>query len=374
MLHLKKQVFLAISFILITATGIFISCNDNGITEDEYQIQYYRTAQLKNIYTNGISVLTENFISKITNLKKNTISFKQNYSLENLTRIQDNWKNTMLVWKELEVYNLGEIEDSFIHFEINRWETNTRLIDEYINSLDIINETYIESKGSSSKGLSALEYLLFSSEDNQIVLNTFTSSSNKLRRFEYLLALIENLDRKANQLKTLWVNNKDSFITSLENGISGSQSQITNAMVSILEEIIISKLGKPLGEQTGGITNINYLESYRSGFSLSIISKYLQAVEKCFTGNFKQNSIKWGYDNYLELIGKTDLTKKINDAILDCKLKIEGINNPLRIELLTNKEKITELRSSFTNLLVLVKVDLANAIGTTITISDNDGD
>ncbi len=374
MLHFNKQIILIISVLIIITTCLFISCDNSGITEDQYQIEYYRTAQLENIYENEIHILSIKFVTEATSLKQKISTLKQTPSVVNLTNTQNSWKNVMRVWKQLELYNLGTIEDSFIHFEINRWKTNTNLINSYINGSDIINEGFIDSKGSSAKGLSALEYLLFSSDDNDTILNTFTVNTNSQRRLEYLAALIDDLENKATQLKTLWINNKATFLNSLENGISGSQNQLTNAMVSLLEEIIISKLGKPLGEQNGGTVIIDLLEAHRSMFSLEIIHEHLIALEKCYTGNFKQNSIKWGYDNYLELIGQTSLNERINKAFANCKLKIDIIKNPLREELVHNKQQVSDLRASITNLLILIKVDLANAIGSTITISDNDGD
>ncbi|WP_299158674.1 imelysin family protein [uncultured Tenacibaculum sp.] len=374
MLHFNKKILIVFSALLIITSSLFISCDDKGVTEDRYQIEYYRTAQLKNIYNNGIVTLTDTFGQEVIQLKESINNLKQTTTLNNLVSAQNNWKDVMKTWKQLELYNLGAIQNSFIHFEINRWETNTSLINDYIDGSDAINETYVESKGSSAKGLSAIEFLLFSSENNQTVLNTLTTALNSQRRLDYLLALSENLEKKETKLKTLWTNSEDTFLNSLQNGISGSQNQLTNAMVSLIEEIVISKLGKPLGEKTGGIISINSLEAYRSGFSLEIINQHLIALEKCYSGNFKQNSIKWGYDNYLDLIGSITLNEKINTAFANCKLKIEAVKNPLREELINNKQNVAELRSSFTNLLVLIKVDLANAIGSTITISDNDGD
>ncbi|CAM1333346.1 imelysin family protein [Tenacibaculum aestuariivivum] len=372
MLHFKNLLILIITILIINTISIFISCNDTGITENEYQIEYYRATQFKNIYENEIIILANKFVSQTTTFKQQINSFKQTPLLENLIATQNSWKSVMNTWKQLELYNLGAIENSFIHFEINRWKTNTNLINSYIEGTDDINEAYINSKGSSAKGLAALEYLLFSSNNTQEVLNTLTN--NNIRRLSYLLALADDLENKAIQLEALWINNKNTFITSVENSINGSQNQLTNAMVSLLEEIIIAKLGDPLGEQTNGVSDINLLEAYRSGYSLNIIYKHLIAIEKCYTGNFKENTIQWGYDNYLNLIGKATLNKKIKESFTDCKLKISSIKNPLREELINNKQNVVNLRASFTNLLILIKVDLANAIGSTITISDNDGD
>lgn len=374
MFKTHKKTLLIFPSIVISTLLFFVSCNTDGITESDYQIQYTRTAQLDNIYENEILVLSNDFIHKTTLLQTSVQEFKTTSSLENLTKTQASWIAALKVWKQLELYNLGAVENSFIHFEINRWATNTETIDEYIYGNETINDTFIASKGSSSKGISALEYLLFSSEENQEVLNSFTTDINFERKLDYLEALAINLKTKADALLSIWKNDKDNFISSIENGISGSQNQLTNAMITLIEEIIISKLGNPLGDNTGGVINIEALEATRSKSSLIIIQEHLTALKRCYNGSFLENEINWGYDNYLYLIEREDLDVSIIAAFEACQTKIDAIKNPLIEEIISNPENVTNLRDAFRDLLVLIKVDMSNAIGTTVTINDNDGD
>jgi predicted lipoprotein len=374
MFKINKKKLVIIPTIIITSLLFFVSCNTDGITESEYQIQYTRTAQLENIYENEILVLSNEFIQKTTLLQSNVQEFKTNSTLVNLTETQASWVATLKVWKQLELYNLGAVENSFIHFEINRWATNTETIDEYIDGNETINDTFIASKGSSAKGIAAIEYLLFSSEENQEVLNSFKTDLNFERRLNYLEALAINLKIKANALLSIWENDKDNFISSLENGISGSQNQLTNAMINLIEEIIISKLGNPLGDKTGGIINVDALEAARSKSSLIIIQEHLTALKRCFTGEILENDINWGFDNYLSLIERDDLNTSIIEAFNTCQTKIDTIKTPLIDEIKNTPENVTNLQDAFRNLLILIKVDLSNAIGATVTLNDNDGD
>lgn len=369
-----KKIFLAIPVLFISSLLLFMSCNNEGISESEYQIEYTRTAQLKNTYENEIIVLATTFIQKTSLLKTSIVNFKNNTSISNLTIAKENWLEVLKTWKQLELYNLSAVENSFIHFEINRWETNTDNINKFIDGNEVINEAFIAPKGSSSKGISALEYLLFSSDDNQNVLNSFTIDTNYDRRLDYILALSENLYLKSNELFSLWENDKVSFISSIENGISGSQNQLTNAMINLIEEVIISKLGNPLGDNSGGVLKIDALEAARSKSSLLIIKEHLTALKRCYTGAFIDNDIQWGFDNYLKLISREDLDINILDAFNECQIKIDNITNALSVELLENTKSITDLQESFRDLLILVKVDLSNAIGATVTLNDNDGD
>ncbi len=374
MTQIPKKIFLSISVLFISSILLFMSCNNEGISESEYQIEYTRTEQLKNTYENEIIVLASLFIKKTSLLKTSIVNFKSNTTLTNLATTKENWLEVLKTWKQLELYNLSAVENSFIHFEINRWETNTENVNIFINGNEVINEAFIASKGSSSKGISALEYLLFSSDNNQNVLNSFTIDTNYNRRLDYILALSENLHLKANELLNLWENDKISFISSIENGISGSQNQLTNAMINLIEEVIISKLGNPLGDKSGGIIKTDALEAARSKSSLLIIQEHLTALKRCYTGAFIDNDIQWGFDNYLTLISREDLDISILNAFNNCQIKIDKISNPLSEELLQNTQNITDLQDSFRDLLILIKVDLSNAIGATVTLNDNDGD
>ena len=374
MLRINKRTLIIIPIIVAAVLLFLWSCNTEGISESEYQIQYTRTAQLKNIYENEILVLSNEFIKKTTLLQTSIEDFKTTTTLENLTKTQANWIASLKVWKQLELYNLGAVENSFIHFEINRWATNTSNIDAYINGNEAIDETFIASKGSSSKGLSALEYLLFSSEENQEILNSFTTELNFERKLDYLVALSINLKTKSKDLLSIWENEKTNFISSVENGITGSQNQLTNAMINLIEEIIISKLGNPLGDKTGGIINIDALEATRSKTSLIIIQEHLNALKKCYTGHLLENEINWGFDNYLSLIERDDLSNSILEAFTACQTKIESIKNPLVLEIVHTPKNVIDLQDAFRDLLVLIKIDLSNAIGATVTLNDNDGD
>lgn len=371
-LNIKTLSITLLSIILIAT--FFVSCDKDGISEDEYQIQYRREAQLNNAYTNGIIPLNSSFVFNAKELKTQTQTFVQQPNIENLKNLKIQWVNTLKTWKHLELYNLGIIEDSFIHFEINRWPTNIGIVNNFIEGTETINADFIAGNGSSSKGISAMEYLLFSFDDNQEILDQFTTSPNFERRQAYLLSLSENLETKAIALQTLWIMHETDFISSLENGISGSQNQLTNAMVALIEEIIISKLGNPLGNGNGGEINIEDLEAYRSENSLLIIQEHLIALKTLYTGNFNQDSINWGFNDYLYLIGRTTLNDAITVSFNNCQERLDVILGSLKQELQDTPQNVIELQDALNGLLVLIKVDMANAIGTTITINDNDGD
>ncbi|WP_291871447.1 imelysin family protein [Maribacter sp.] len=347
-------------FICIT---IFIACEQEGNSEFTSEVQLYKNAQLSNIYDNEIYPLTIEFTTETNVLVSLAKTYKGQPTAANLETLQLQWKSIQLIWKQLELYDLGDIANSFITFEINRWPTNPENIEEIIASDDVINADYIATKGSSSKGISGLEYLIFSNKNTA-----------KTRRLDYIVAVSKNLELKANQLASIWADYAPSFTTALNNGIDGSQNQVINAMVTLIEEIIISKLGNALGDTNGGTIEVNRLEAYRSSFSKEIIATHLSALKKCYSGEFAQTPFRVGFDDFLTLIGSEAFSEKINTQFKDCENKLNAIPSSLKEEIENNPENVIALKDAMRELLILIKVDMANILGSTITFNDNDGD
>ncbi len=367
---MMKRIYIFLGIIVSTISFLlFQACEKEGNSEFSSEVEYYKYSQLKNIYENEIVPLNNAFVFETEKLETLTKVFQLETTEANLNALREQWKVVQMVWKQLELYDLGEVGNSFIAFEINRWPTDTERIDGNIEGTDNIDADFIASLGSSSKGISGMEYLLFS-----YGLDSFTTDPDAVRRLDYLTALGENLSLKALQLQELWEANEIAFTKTLENGIGGSQNQVINAMVTLIEEIIISKLGNPLGDSNGGTIAPERLEAYRSLTSKEIIQQHLTALERLYKGDFLQTPFRVGFDDFLVLIGSEDFSAKINAQFKDCQRKLDVFQNPLATELETNPDAVVDLKNSFRDLLVLIKVDMANVLGSTITFNDNDGD
>ena len=364
----KKITFSLLCCLLLTV--IFQSCENDTDSDTLSNTEFHKKAQLTNIYDNEISPLSLNFTEQTLLLRVAIQEYQVSPTAENLSLAQEQWKASQLVWKQLELYDLASVADSFISFEINRWPTDTSRIEENINGTELLNEEFIASKGSSSKGLAALEYLLFARSDASLS----TASDYEIRKSAYMISVAQNLNTKAIELEALWKTNEADFVGALENGISGSQNQVINAMVTLIEEIIISKLGNPLGDTNGGTIEPERFEAYYSKFSKEIIQQHLTALNRSYKGDFAQTSFRVGFDDFLELIGSEEFSIKISDQFSECQKQLDAIKGTLEDEIVSNPDNVVALKDSLRDLLVLIKVDMANVLGSTITFNDNDGD
>jgi len=364
---------IAFFFTIITITFL-ISCENDDLSIEEQQ-QSLRESQLRNIYDNGVTPLLDNFIENTIALNEAAVNFSQNKTEAQLENIRRQWLETLLVWKNLELFDVGDIQDSFIHFQINRWPSNTVFIDNFIAGDEVINEAFINSNGSSSKGISAIEYLLYSGETSQETLTSFISTDNAERRTNYLIALTENLVIKSQELKERWEVYAPTFYSTLEIGLNGSQNQLINAMITLSEQIVILKLGNALGDQNGGNIDITELENYRSQVSLESIEQNVRTLYNTYTGVYRNDDDdSIGFDNFLSLLNANVIDEAIRTSFEENLTFINNIQGSLINALETNPQQVIELQSSLNELEVLIKVDMANALGVIVTVNSNDGD
>ena len=144
-----KKIHYLIILIISGIVSIVISCkNDDTTTADEYTNKYYKREQLNNIYENEIIPLHQQFSIETQTLSNIALNFSNNINTENLRQLKQQWKVLTSVWKKCELYDIGAIKDSFIHYTINSWPANVNFIENNIATTAIINEHYISSIGS----------------------------------------------------------------------------------------------------------------------------------------------------------------------------------------------------------------------------------
>jgi len=362
---MKKKIICTTVFVF-TVLFTFTNCNSGTVTESDYLVSYNRTDQLKHLYDNEIFPLHTQLVEETKTLKEKVTLFSTTQTEANFIELQNQWKKTTKTWKRCELFDIGIINTSFIHYRIHRWPIDTDKIESYIDGINPINISFIENKGSSTKGIAAIEYILFNYNKTSILTDQ--------RKIDYLKALATNLHNNTIELHSLWKTYENSFKETVENGISGSQNRLLNAIVSSIEETIQTKIGKALGSKNGGNIDTHELEAYRSEYSLELMQSTLLSIKNCFTGDFGTNTRKIGFNSYIIAFENETLITEINAAILNCETQLEAINQSLEATIINDTNQVALLKESFKELLYLIKIDVSSFIGSTLTFNDNDGD
>ncbi len=183
-----------------------------------------------------------------------------------LTAAREAWTTAFLAWRSTTAYHFGPARDMNLGPELATWPTNVTAIEANVAATDAIDAHYVDALGAGSKGLSALEYLLFAypgytARDDAMTL----AALGETRRCAYAVALADHVERVTGQLETAWSAGGGNYVGTFVNaGNAGntsftSQQAAVDALVSQIREAVertkVDRIGKPLGRTvaTGGV-------------------------------------------------------------------------------------------------------------------------
>ncbi|SEB50123.1 Predicted lipoprotein [Tenacibaculum sp. MAR_2009_124] len=353
----KRLTFIAILIVIILAAA----CSSESDNQNSFDIQQLRADFINLIEQPTTTLFTQN----IRSLHTTITSFSNNTSIQNLQAVKEAWKKAAEAFSSIEPYNIGEIKNSNIQTSFYTWGADDTGINAYIASTNTIDQESINSLPTTQRGLSAIEFLLFEFSEQQTV-----ESFMNTRRINYLSTLGENLVSKSNIYKTLWENTRNDFIQNNQTGINGSMNQIVNQMYALLEDIKSLKIGEPAGIERTSNPDSELLQAEKSSYSLNLIKENIESIKSLYFGNAN------GLDDYIfSKTNTTELNDEITKTFNNIESAISSLNHiPLNQSIFNKPTEVQNLYNTIRDLLILMKVDVADVLSITITVTDNDGD
>ncbi|MEM7539110.1 MAG: imelysin family protein [Chloroflexota bacterium] len=337
--------------------------------------QFDRRAMLTNIANVVILPAHERLAAESAQLQFAIEQFAAEPTAETLITAQEQWVTTAAAGSSIEPFMLRFT--MLIRGQIKKWPINTKFIEDFIADTEQIDEPFISSIGSTSKGLGALEYLLFAVAENDIVdsdtaiddeiLATLTANP---QRTAYLVASAQNLTITTARLNEMWSaeggNQAQRFIDADDagNNVQGSISILANEMIALVEGMVKDKIDEPLQG------------AYAEAQPEAVESPYGQASVPLMVANLRsaQNIMHAGFGEYLGFLGQSELADAIDSQFEKAIGTLEEIAPSLQVAVIDSPDAVQAARDEVKALLVLLKVDMANQMSITVTFSDNDGD
>ena len=359
---MKKIIYFTLLTLLV------LSCSNEDETSDNknFDVQKLRSEFINEIETS----LTNNFINSTTALNESILLFLNDLTEGNLLELQKQWESTALAFSSIEVMDIGAIRTSLIMTSFYSWEADETSINSYIASGDPITASVINSRPTNTRGLGAIEFLIFEKPTNE-TLSDFSDE----RRKTYLKTLGENLIEKSQILNTTWTGYREEFISNNQTGINGGVNMLVNQLNVLLENVKRFKLGEPAGLENSAIKDVSALQAEKSKQSLLFIEENINSIKKIL---FQTDNSIVNYAKYIADSSELEI-KLINQFTL-IEGNISAIKGDTTIEksleeaINSNSPFVQDLYENIQSLIVLIKVDLASTLSITITFTDNDGD
>jgi predicted lipoprotein len=336
--------------------------------------RFTREAMLREISHNVFLAGYADLHSKLIKLNVSLETLTREPSTNSLQQSRDAWLGVSLAANLVRCFQSGPIKDRDYLASFYYWQVLPGRIEAVIQSDRPIDKTLLEELGSTSKGLFALEYMLFDRSPNDPE-NSQKSTTLELlrgpsgaRRAAYMLALGRDLETKAADLVHDWsLSTPDAASTKLAQGGQESINLLVNQLAMALEDVVehlhfILQLPPPVSAQ------LERIERTRSGSSLAGLIASFEGLKKMYRGGDGL-----GPDDALKQINPV-LEKRVQEHIEAAAHSIRALASPLEKAVIDNRAAVEKAYESSRALEIVIKVDIVSALGVTLTFSSNDGD
>lgn len=362
-----------ISKILLFATLIFTACS----TEDEPDgggngtDSFDRGAMLVNWADNIIVPAFENFTNSTQQLEDVTVAFTADPSEENLVTLRNQFASSYVDFQTVAMFDIGKAEELNYRRFLNTYPLAATEVEDKIAS-----GTYNLELPSSFKeqGFPAMDYLLNGIGETDAEIAAKYSSENYRN---YLLDVAKRINSLTKEVNSSWQGDyRDTFVNNTSSSSTGSVDMLTNKYIMYYETFLRSgKIGYPAGAFTGTPSPINVEAFYSADLSKNLYLQSLESIVDFFSGkHFNGNQTGKSYEQYLESLDRGDLANDILSQFDVVKSQASNLSANFKNQVETNNTVMLSAFDELQKVVVLLKLDMVQALSISINYVDSDGD
>ena len=364
------------SGILIVLMLVFAACSsDNGDTGESGTDTFDRGAMLANWADNIIAPAFENFTSSTQDLENKTNVFVEDPSEAKLAALRVAYEKAYLDFQTVSMFEIGKAEELNYRNFLNTYPVSVTAMEEKINSGGYnlsLPSTY------SQQGFPALDYLINGvGETNAEIVAVYSSANYK----NYLKSVSERINALTKEVNTSWQGAyRDIFVDNTSSSSTGSVDRFTNDFVMYYEKFLrTGKIGFPAGAFTGEPLPQNVEAVYSDDLSRKLYIKSVESVRDFFNGkHFSASQTGPSYKQYLDHLSFTkageNLSNLINAQFNAILAQAAELNPNLKTQVESNNEKMLLAFDELQKAVVLLKVDMLQALSISVDYVDSDGD
>lgn len=359
--------------------ALLFSCVDST---EETKVQIDRKPLLENLADQVIIPGYTQLNTEVTAMNSSITAFLNEPSPATLGNARSAFIKAYVAWQKVEFFDFGPAFDQTLRAQVNTFPTDNFAID---NAIATGNIQLQSLSNNNKKGFPAIDYLLYGDNKSDAdIIADFTTNTNASTRKEYLKASIEDMQTLVSRVSVAWNsgegNYRSTFVERTGTDVGSSLGQLINSLSQSLEVFTRdAKVGIPLGKRSQGILIPKNAEAYYSGNSMLLARSNVQGYIDVFKGSRTSE----GANSQSLLAYLNQLNAQYNGGSLSSALeqqfqnslsKLNQISDPYSRSIEAQATIANEAYLELQKTVVLVKVDLASALGILISYQDNDGD
>jgi uncharacterized protein len=337
---------------------------------------FSREAMLRDVASNAFVSGWQEISARCRELTNCLGQFVDDPNQAALDKARAAWLAAAQASAQMRCFQSGPIADREWTSTFNYWKVlPDRIQGVLFSSSNSVDQTFLDNLGCETKGLFAIEYLLFqqpapaSTNQNVPPILAELAGQNRERTRSYLLALGRELASQATCIADDW-NTLDASgaQTKFVKGGQQSVNLVVNQLAACLEDVsenhlhFVLVLPNPISRQ------LYRVERSRSGTSLEGVIATLEGAQQLFRGGGGL-----GLRDAVKQVNPA-LAKRIADQFETTMSSVRALGAPLEQVVVNNRPALEKAYEKARTLEVLIKVDVVSALGVTLTFSSNDGD
>ncbi|WP_298763649.1 imelysin family protein [uncultured Polaribacter sp.] len=355
--------------ILFLSVSIFVGCNSSEEPEPTVTDNFDRQAMLTNITDNIILPAYEDFSTKMNALKSDGTTFASTPTLTNLENLRTSWLVAYKSWQHIEMFNLGKAEELEYSFYMNIYPLTVSDVE---NNIATGSYDLNSSNNHDAQGFPALDYLLFGVADSDTaILAKYESTPNGNNYAKYLLDVLSQMNTLTEQVVLDFKSNRDSFVTSTANTATSNVNKLINDYIFYYEKgLRAGKFGIPAGIFSSTPLPEKVEGYYSKIYSKDLALEALSAVKIIFKGDSNTTS----FAQYLEALNRGDLASSIKNQFELANTQINTLNVNFSEQVNTDNSAMLKSYDELQKAVILLKLDMLQALNVSVDYRDSDGD
>jgi len=364
-------------FRILAATVLVIlcaaSCGENTEGEGKSIDNFDRQLMLEHWADDIIIPAFANYRSSTDELLTATDIFIGDKSAASLEALRASWRDTYHAWQMVAMYNIGPAEQMQLANTTNVYPTNVALI-ESNSQLESIDPELPSNRP--AIGYPAIEYLIYGDADlsSAEVIDQLQDD----KRANHLRALVQILADDAALVHDQWTTEyRDVFVQADGSSATASVNKMTNDYIYYFEkQLRANKVGIPTGWFSTEPLPQNVEGLHAGDISKTLLIAALDAFQSFFNGQYLNDTDKGeGFASYLNYLGNNNsLEVDINAQLNAARAIALTLDDSFERQIATDNTKMLQLYDELQKAVVLLKVDMMQALNIKVDYVDADGD
>ena len=232
------------------------------------------------------------------------------------------------------------------------------------------------------QGFPALDFLLYGlAETDGEIVAIYSTSENAALYKDYLGEVAIKIDDLTKAVLDDWKGGfRDAFVGNTSSSNTGSVDKLANDYIFYFEKYLrAGKVGIPAGVFSATPLPQNVEAFYKRDISKQLLIRAISATQDFFNGkHFIGSATGESFKSYLDFLNTVkngeDLSKLIDDQFIAAKEEANVLNDDFVQQIEADNNKMISVYEELQRNVILLKVDMLQALDISVDYVDADGD